>query len=196
MLVRLVPSLARLQNAEPEPAVPYAKGFLTTTNPADALSPFADFPASAGYTASLLRRFRAGGEEGLSSCSASPCHRAVPSKTAEVLHRLSPPAMLHTACARKASARPSGQGTLEAITASLALRPGDSLTTLNRWHCHQASGHQFPSSLLFKLRGLGLLPRRDSHLLAISAFAGRTFIDTHPIRRSVNVLNGRLSPLV
>ena len=48
---------------------------------------------------------------------------------------------------------------------SLALRPGDSLTILEDGFVNRLQDIQFPSCLLFKLRGLGLLPRWDSHPL-------------------------------
>ena len=48
---------------------------------------------------------------------------------------------------------------------SLALRPGDSLTILEDGFVNRLQDTQFPSCLLFKLRGLGLLPRWDSHPL-------------------------------
>jgi hypothetical protein len=41
---------------------------------------------------------------------------------------------------------------------SLALRPGDSLTILEDGFVNRLQEVQFPSFLLFKLRGLGLLP--------------------------------------
>ena len=42
---------------------------------------------------------------------------------------------------------------------SLALRPGDSLTILEDGFVNRLQDVQLPSLLLFKLRGLGLLPR-------------------------------------
>ena len=50
-------------------------------------------------------------------------------------------------------------------TGSLALRPGDSFTILEDGFVNRLQDSQFPSFLLFKLRGLGLLPRWDSHPL-------------------------------
>ena len=47
----------------------------------------------------------------------------------------------------------------------LALRPGDSLTILDDGFVNRLQDRQFPSFLLFKLRGFGLLPRWDSHPL-------------------------------
>jgi len=61
---------------------------------------------------------------------------------------------------------------------SLALRPGDSLTILLDGFVNRLQDFQFPSFLLFKLRGFGLLPRWDFHPLFMPAFAGRTLIGT------------------
>jgi hypothetical protein len=57
---------------------------------------------------------------------------------------------------------------------SLALRPGDSLTILLDGFVNRLQDFQFPSFLLFKLRGFELLPRWDFHPLFMPAFAGRT----------------------
>ena len=62
---------------------------------------------------------------------------------------------------------------------SLALRPSDSLTILEDGFVNRLQELQFPSFLLFKLRGLGLLPRWDSHPLVMPAFAGRTLVVTN-----------------
>jgi hypothetical protein len=59
---------------------------------------------------------------------------------------------------------------------SLALRPGGSLTILLDGFVNRLQDFQFPSFLLFKLRGFELLPRWDFHPLFMPAFAGRTLI--------------------
>ena len=66
----------------------------------------------------------------------------------------------------------------------LALRPGDSLTTLSfRWLLSIGfRDFQFPFFLLFKLRGL-TLPRWDLLPLIMPAFAGRTLSGTDFSRR-------------
>src|SRR5262249_29996999 len=46
-------------------------------------------------------------EDGFSSCSACPCHRAVPNRPAEVASRLGQPAACHAAFAPDQRARPS-----------------------------------------------------------------------------------------
>ena len=63
---------------------------------------------------------------------------------------------------------------------SLALRPGGSLTILLDGFVNRLQDFQFPSFLLFKLRGFELLPRWDFHPLFMPAFAGRTLIGTYP----------------
>jgi hypothetical protein len=65
---------------------------------------------------------------------------------------------------------------------SLALRPGDSLTILFflDGFVNRLQDFQFPSFLLFKLRGFELLPRWDFHPLFMPAFAGRTLVGTYP----------------
>jgi hypothetical protein len=59
---------------------------------------------------------------------------------------------------------------------SLALRPGGSLTILLDGFVNRLQDFQFPSFLLFKLRGFELLPRWDFHPLFMPAFAGRTLM--------------------
>jgi len=63
---------------------------------------------------------------------------------------------------------------------SLALRPGGSLTILLDGFVNRLQDLQFPSFLLFKLRGFELLPRWDFHPLFMPAFAGRTHIRSNP----------------
>ncbi len=62
---------------------------------------------------------------------------------------------------------------------SLALRPGDSLAILLDGFVNRLQDFQFPSFLLFKLRGFELLPRWDFHPLFMPAFAGRTLPGTN-----------------
>src|SRR5271169_4749642 len=60
---------------------------------------FGRFPGVPGYTAYLAPPISPRGEQGLSSCSARPCHHAVDNHPAGVSHRLSLIAMSHTAFA-------------------------------------------------------------------------------------------------
>jgi hypothetical protein len=65
-------------------------------------------------------------EEGLSSCSARPCHHAVDNHPAGVFQRISPFALVHVAFAVDSAGSASEAESFEATTRSLALRPGDS----------------------------------------------------------------------
>jgi len=67
----------------------------------------------------------------------------------------------------------------------LALRPGDSLTILLDGFVNRLQDSQFPSFLLFKLRGFELLPRWDFHPLFMPAFAGRTLIVTNRLKHGL-----------
>jgi len=59
---------------------------------------------------------------------------------------------------------------------SLALRPGDSLTTLEDGFVNRLQNGKFPPHPAIQATGPGLLPRRDFHPLFMPAFAGRTLI--------------------
>src|SRR5215471_17917591 len=89
-------------------------------------------------------------------------------------------ATIHAAFARKVRARPSGCSTLEAIWVHLRYGPVARLPSLRDGFVNRLQDYQFPSFLLFKLRGSGLLPRWDSHPLFMPAFAGRTLPGTNP----------------
>jgi hypothetical protein len=77
----------------------------------------------------------------------------------------------------------------------LALRPGDSLTILLDGFVNRLQDSQFPSFLLFKLRGFELLPRWDFHPLFMPAFAGRTLIVTNLAAHNRDALPRRFSEL-
>jgi len=72
---------------------------------------------------------------------------------------------------------------------SLALRPGGSLTILLDGFVNRLQDFQFPSFLLFKLRGFELLPRWDFHPLFMPAFAGRTLIVPNPDGPDQDIVN-------
>ena len=78
---------------------------------------------------------------------------------------------------------------------SLALRPGGSLTILLDGFVNRLQDSQFPSFLLFKLRGFELLPRWDFHPLFMPAFAGRTLFvpDPGPLEFADETGGGELS---
>ena len=87
---------------------------------------FGRFPGVPGYTAYLAPPISQRDEEGLSSCSARPCHHAVDNHPAGVSHRISLVAMSHAAFAVDSAGSASGAESFEATSRSLALRPGDS----------------------------------------------------------------------
>ena len=62
---------------------------------------------------------------------------------------------------------------------SLALRPSVSLTILEDGFVNRLQDSQFPSFLLFKLRGLDSYPGGTFTQLFMPAFAGRTLIGTN-----------------
>ena len=72
-------------------------------------------------------------------------------------------ATIHAAFARKVRARPSGCSTLEAIWVHLRYGPVARLPSLRDGFVNRLQDYQFPSFLLSKLRGFGLLPRWDFH---------------------------------
>ncbi len=61
---------------------------------------FSRFPGCAGYTAYLAPPISRWDEDGFSSCSACPCHRAAPNHPAGVTCRVSQSAPCHAAFAR------------------------------------------------------------------------------------------------
>ena len=101
-------------------------------------------------------------------------------------------ATIHAAFARKVRARPSGCSTLEAIWVHLRYGPVARLPSLRDGFVNRLQDYQFPSFLLFKLRGSGLLPRWDSHPLFMPAFAGRTHIRTDLPERAFGKVFRRL----
>jgi hypothetical protein len=56
-------------------------------------------PGFAGYTTAFAPLISQWGEDGFSSCSACPCHRAVPNHPAGVSRRISQSSPRHTAFA-------------------------------------------------------------------------------------------------
>ncbi len=86
------------------------------------------FPGTTGYTTTLTPLISQRDEEGFSSCSMHLCHRAVAPSPAGAGRRVSQTATARVAFAESSTARPPGFGCFGAISRSLALRPGDSLT--------------------------------------------------------------------
>lgn len=99
---------------------------VATTDPSDSLSPSARFPGVPGYTAYLAPPISQRDEEGLSSCSARPCHHAVDNHPAGVFQRISHFALVHVAFTVAIAGSASRAESFEATSRSLALRPGDS----------------------------------------------------------------------
>ena len=103
--------------------------FIATASPAATVSSSADFPGSPVIRPTWLRRFLGRDEDGFSSCSTCPCHRATRNHPAGVASRLGQPAARHAAFAPHQRARPPVFNFLSRPPlGSLALRPGDSLT--------------------------------------------------------------------
>jgi hypothetical protein len=73
-------------------------------------------PGFAGYTIAFAPPISRWGENGFSSCSACPCHRAIPTYPAGVLRRIGQFASFHAAFAPKERARPPDLFFVEAIT--------------------------------------------------------------------------------
>jgi hypothetical protein len=115
------------------------------------------FPGVAGYTASLLRRFL----DGTRRVSPVARHDLV-----TVLSLPTPPkcfaasalATLHAAFAREVRARPSGFSTFEALWVYLRYGPVTRSPSLLDGFVNRLQDSQFPSFLLFKLRGLSSYP--------------------------------------
>jgi len=68
----------------------------------------------------------------------------------------------------------------EAIWVHLRYGPVARSPSLIDGFVNRLQDFQFPSFLLFKLRGFELLPRWDFHPLFMPAFAGRTLIVPYP----------------
>jgi hypothetical protein len=92
----------------------------------DSLSSSVHFPGVPGYAAYLAPFISDRDEEGLSSCSARPCHHAVDNHPAGVFQRISHFALAHVAFTVAIAGSASRAESFEATSRSLALRPGDS----------------------------------------------------------------------
>src|SRR5208282_1573496 len=87
---------------------------------------FGRLPGFAGYTTYLAPVISRRDEEGFSSCSACPCHRAVASTPPRSRCRVSQISAPHAAFALRLQARLSDSFGFEATSRSFSLRPGDS----------------------------------------------------------------------
>ncbi len=88
---------------------------------------FRPFPRCSGDEAYLAPPLSQRDEEGFSSCSTCPGHRAVANHPARVARRVRQSAARHAAFAFRLRARPLGLVTFGATLRSLPLRPDDSL---------------------------------------------------------------------
>src|SRR5262247_3642179 len=87
---------------------------------------FDRLPGFAGYTIYLAPVISHRGEEGFTSYSVCPCHRAVAFTPPRWECRIGQISTPHAAFALRLRARPSGQALSRPRLRSLSLRPGDS----------------------------------------------------------------------
>jgi hypothetical protein len=134
---------------------------------------FGRLPGLAGYTAYLVPTISRRDEEGFSSCSACPCHRAAASHPAEMSGRISQISSIHAAFAIWRMARLSGIQSFEAISRSLLLRPGDSWIFPRKT---LSIGFRVSVSITSAIQttGTDFSPGRLFTLLNMPAFAGHT----------------------
>src|SRR5215510_9951242 len=96
-------------NVQQGPFAPWAlPHFIATTDLAVTVSPAVDFPVVPVIRPCFAPSISRSGEDGFSSCSACPCHRAVPNHPAGVSRRISQIASRHAAFAANKKARPPG----------------------------------------------------------------------------------------
>src|ERR1017187_6591768 len=146
---------------------------VATVDPSDSLSPSVRFPGVPGYAAYLAPPISRRDEEGLSSCSARPCHHAVDNHPAGVSHRISLLAMGHAAFAMSLPARPPRLKVSRPPLVRLRYR------LVTRRHPYDGvvgrlQNHGFPTDPATQATGSQLLPRRDCLPQNAPAFAGRT----------------------
>ena len=128
--------------------------FIATTRPTATVSSSADFPGDAGYTAYLAPPISRWDEDGFSSCSAHPCHRAAPT---------TPPERIDASVRIRRSMLPSPHTRKLGLRSHLCrghlwvhLRCGPvTRSPSRRWLCQSASEHLV--SLLSATRATGLL---------------------------------------
>jgi hypothetical protein len=119
---------------------------------------FSRFPGTPGYTTYLAPPIARWDEDGFSSCSACPCHRAAPNHPAGVASRLGQPTACHAAFARRERARPP-----ESFSCRghhwVHLRCGPVTRSPSRgWLRRSASSASFPPRIRPKLRRFLTLP--------------------------------------
>ncbi len=135
---------------------------------------FDPLPALPGYRTYLAPGISPWDEEGFSSCSASPCHRAAPITPPEWNRLPSQPAAIHAAFTLSVRARPpEHQSSRDHLWVHSRYGPVTRAPTRS-WLGQWASDLRSPSNLPSKLQGLWLLPWQDYPLLKIPALPGHT----------------------
>ena len=145
------------------------------------------FPGVSGYTASLLRRFRAGTRRVLQLLDL-PCHRAVANNPAEAARRISRLRRAMLPSPSRCGLGLRSFSTFGATTGSLALRPGDSLTILEDGFVNRLQDIQFPSCLLSSYGALDSYPGGTLTHWLMPAFTGRTHFRTDQISMGGSVI--------
>src|SRR5712692_2726234 len=150
-------------------------------------------PRIPGYSLDMAPPLSRWGEEGFSSCSTCPRHRAVaitPPEWLAASARCDDPCCLRLSTVRLGL---RGFGLSGPPVRSLPLRPGDSLTLLPRaWSVgFRVLVSRHPAT---QVTGLWLLPRRGCLPLNTSAFSGRTVDDELELRRPLHGQFGGLRP--
>src|SRR6267378_8056224 len=151
---------------------------------------FGRFPGSPGYTTYLAPPISRRDEDGFSSCSTCPCHRAAPNHPAGVIDRRGQPAACHAAFAPKERARPPEllfcRGHLW-----VHLRYGPvTRSPSRRWLRRSASSASFPPRMRPKLRrfltfpSVGLSPTEHASLVWTHWFANIPTVRELPRRRA------------
>ena len=134
----------------------------------------AHFPLFTVIEPTLLRKISSRGEEGFSSCSACPCHRAVAT---------TPPEWMAVSISFRRSMLPSPYGCGLGLWGfalsgppmrSLSLRPGDSLTSLKDCFVNGLQILGFPPICHSSYRIPDSYPGRAKLLPNMPAFAGHT----------------------
>ena len=128
--------------------------FIATTGPTATVSSSAAFPGDAGYTTYLAPPISRWDEDGFSSCSAHPCHRAAPT---------TPPERIDASVRIRRSVLPSLKPRKLGLRSHLCrghlwvhLRCGPvTRSPSRRWLCQSASEHLV--SLLSATQATGLL---------------------------------------
>ena len=127
------------------------------------------FPGVSGYTAYPVPAISRRGEDGFSSCSTCPCHRAAPTTPPECPAASVNPrqAMLPSPDTRELGPRSCfcrGHLWVHFRCGPVTRSPS------RRWLCRSASSASFPPRTRPKLRGFWLLPLWDCLPLNMSAF--------------------------